>query len=89
MDDEKNKKPDIDESEKREKHEKQEKKGRSIASRLGDYRGEYKKIIWPTRQDLVKETMVVIVVCLMLGAIISAFDTAFAAGYNLLISFLG
>lgn len=35
---------------------------------------ELKKVIWPTRQHLVKSTMTVIVVCIIMGSLIWLFD---------------
>jgi preprotein translocase subunit SecE len=75
-------------TEKNEKHEaKSKEKKRSFVAKLGDYRGEYRKIIWPTRQDLIKETVVVVVTCLIVGAIITGFDMIFANGYSAIINF--
>ena len=70
-----------------EKHDKKDGR-RSLGSTLGDYRGEYNKIIWPSKEDLVKETMVVLVTCVILGAIIVAFDLVYSNGYSLLIGAL-
>lgn len=35
---------------------------------------ELKKVIWPTRQQLVKNTITVLVVCLIMGMLIWLFD---------------
>ena len=40
---------------------------------------EYKKIIWPKKEELAKQTLVVIVICLIFGAIIFGMDSVFAA----------
>lgn len=40
---------------------------------------ELKKVIWPTRQQLIKSTMTVIVVCLIMGSLIWVFDWGISA----------
>ena len=42
-----------------------------------ELRSEYKKIVWPTRQQLVKKTLVVLVVMLALGLCIALLDFIF------------
>jgi len=71
-------KPDKHVDKKNEKNEKR----RSIKDVFGDYRGEYKKIIWPTREVLIKETVTVVIVCLIFAAIITLLDLAFLNGYS-------
>ena len=46
-------------------------------------RGELKKVIWPSRSQLVTYTLTVIVICLMLGAVIWLFDALFSFLYKL------
>lgn len=48
-------------------------------------KGEFKKIIWPTRDALTKQTIAVVVVSIVLGAIITVLDTAIQYGINLLV----
>mgnify|MGYP003329175914 CR=1 FL=1 len=48
-------------------------------------KGEFGKIIWPTRDALTKQTIAVVVVSVILGAIITVFDTAIQYGINLLV----
>lgn len=57
------------------------KKGRFFA----EHKAEFKKIVWPTRDDLVKETITVIVISLIVGIIIFGMDTVLKLGYNSLI----
>jgi len=40
---------------------------------------EFKKIIWPKKEELVKQTVVVIVICGLFGAIIFGMDAVFGA----------
>lgn len=42
-------------------------------------KSEFKRIIWPKREELVKQTFVVIVVCFLFGLIIFGMDTVLAA----------
>ncbi len=46
---------------------------------------EFKKISWPTRNQLVKETIAVSVVTLLLGAIIKLVDMVMQTGIAILI----
>jgi len=39
-----------------------------------DYKSEAKKIVWPTLKDVVKNTIVVLVICLIIGAFIWLWD---------------
>jgi len=48
-----------------------------------EVRGELKKVIWPSRSQLVTYTLTVIVICLMLGAVIWLFDAIFSFLYKL------
>ncbi len=41
-----------------------------------DVRAELKKVIWPTRQQLVNNTVTVLLTCLVIGAIIWVADFA-------------
>jgi len=40
---------------------------------------ELKKVIWPTKQQLVKSTITVIVVCIIMGTLIWVFDWGLSA----------
>lgn len=39
-----------------------------------DYKSETKKIVWPGLKDVVKNTVIVIIICLLVGALIWAID---------------
>ena len=41
---------------------------------LKDYKGEIKKIVWPTKDTVVKNTTVVVIMCVLLGVYIAAID---------------
>ena len=47
-------------------------------------KAEFKKIIWPARQDVVKQTVLIIVVTIILGVIIKFLDTDIQALLNLI-----
>ena len=57
-----------------------------IAKSLRDMRGEMKKVVWPTRQAVIKNTIVVIVVCLILGAAIWVLDFGLSQAIALLLN---
>ena len=39
-----------------------------------DYKSEYKKIVWPNLKDVLKNTFIVLVMCLIIGALIWIVD---------------
>ena len=47
-------------------------------------KAEFGKIIWPTREDILKQTTAVVVVSVICGALIAVMDYAFEAGLNFL-----
>ena len=57
--------------------------GKSIARFFKDLRGETKKIVWPTRQMVIKSTGVVLAAILVIGAGIWISDFALAGGIGL------
>lgn len=54
------------------------KKGR-LKGFFRDIIQELKKVIWPTRQQLIKNTVTVIVVCAIMGILIWLFDWGVSA----------
>ncbi|MDO4623667.1 MAG: preprotein translocase subunit SecE [Eubacteriales bacterium] len=48
-------------------------------------KAEFRKIIWPSRDDLVKQTSAVVVVSVILGVLISIVDAAVQYGINFFI----
>lgn len=46
--------------------------------------GEFKRIVWPSRQELTRETITVVVVSLVLGILIMGVDFVFQYGLNTL-----
>ena len=84
MADDNDKKPD-DKNKKHDDKKTSKKEGRSFARWFHDKRvefsTEFKRIVWPGREQLVKETVIVIVVSLLFGAYIMGLDFGF--GYLL------
>ena len=72
-------KPNEKTGEKKNRKAKPEKKNESL---LAEIKGEFKKIVWPPRRELVKQTTTVIIVALMFGVIIFLMDTVFGFGIN-------
>jgi len=48
--------------------------GRRLWQFAGDARSEVRKVVWPTRQETMQTTLVVIVMVLILGIILWLFD---------------
>ena len=47
-------------------------------------KAEFKKIVWPNRNDVLKQTALIIVVTIILGVIIKFLDTGIQALINLI-----
>ena len=47
-------------------------------------KAEYKKIVWPDKEDLAKQSVAVLVVSLVTGAIIAVLDFGIQYGVNFL-----
>jgi len=47
-----------------------------------EFTSEFKRIVWPSREELIKETVVVIVVSLLFGLYITVLDGAFGFLYS-------
>ena len=48
--------------------------GRRLWQFVGDSRNEVRKVVWPTRQETMQTTLIVIVMVLILGIILWLFD---------------
>ncbi len=48
--------------------------GRNLWQFVGDARTEVRKVVWPTRQETLQTTLIVIVMVLILGIILWLFD---------------
>lgn len=92
-DDEKSKKTDkaekgakTDKSDKKDKDKKaaKGKKKKGPIKYLKDAKSEFKKVVWPTPKETTRNTIVVIVVCLLAGLFVFGLDSLFGLLNNLL-----
>ena len=95
-DDEKSKKTDKGaKSEKADKNDKADKKDKKAAAKgkkpkkgpikyLKDAKSEFKKVVWPTPKETTRNTIVVVVVCLLAGLLVFGLDSLFGLLNNLL-----
>ena len=89
-DDEKSKK--IDKEAKSEKADKKDKDKKAAKGKkkkgpikyLKDAKSEFKKVVWPTPKETTRNTIVVIVVCLLAGLFVFGLDSLFGLLNNLL-----
>ena len=47
-------------------------------------KAEFKKIVWPTKESVIKQTILIVVVTIILGVIIKLLDTGIQALLNLI-----
>ena len=59
--------------------------GKSIALYAKATKSELKKVSWPTRKQLINNTLIVIACVVAVGIVIFALDTVFGFGFNALI----
>ena len=62
-----------------------EKKNSGLQDFFKGLKTEYNKIIFPTRQDIIKETTATIVVGLLVGALIAVLDLIMKTGLGFII----
>ena len=62
------------------------KKDKSGESRLDAVKAQFKRVIWPTKGDVAKESAVVLVVSVILGFVISLLDRGLLSVVDALIS---
>ncbi len=63
---------------------KKSKKG-GLIQKLREVKSEFKKIIWPTLPAVVRNTLITLVVCILLGVVVFVIDFALAALVKLLV----
>ena len=66
-----------------------ETENRSVAPKESWFTGlkaEFKKIIWPTKESLARQTAAVVVVSVVVGLIITLLDTIIQYGVNVLVN---
>lgn len=54
-------------------------------SKFADLKAEFKKIIWPDKETLTKQTTAVVAISVVLGVIISALDFLIQYGVDFLV----
>lgn len=60
------------------------KKG-GLIQKFREVKSEFKKITWPTFPAVVRNTLITLVVCVLLGIVVCVIDFALAALVNLLV----
>ena len=53
------------------------------------FKAELKKVVWPTKKELINYTIVVFLVTIFIALIISVLDGLFAQLFNTLLHFVG
>ena len=69
---------------------KKNKNSENVFSKISDFftgvKAEFGKIIWPTKDDIIKQTTAVVVVSAICCALIAVLDFAFGYGVNFITS---
>jgi len=52
------------------------------------YKAEFRKIVWPSKENLIKHTITVVAVSLMFGAYIAAMDGGFGIIFRQLVGLM-
>jgi len=60
-----------------------------IGEKAVEFRAEFRKIVWPSREELMKHTVTTIVISLLFGAYIALLDGGFGIIYTTLVGLLG
>lgn len=56
---------------------------KGLTDKLNEYKGEFKRIVWPTKAELKKNTITVIITCILFGVLIFCMDFVFNTGMDL------
>lgn len=59
--------------------------GKTLIQFFSDARGELQKIVWPTRQETIQTTLIILVVVLIIGIVLWLMDWTFAKLIGLLV----
>ena len=57
------------------------KKQNKIVKFFKEVKSEMKKVVWPSKKQLVNNTLIVIAVVVLIGIVIAIFDTIFQFGF--------
>jgi preprotein translocase subunit SecE len=58
--------------------------GEKIKKVFRDYKSELKKVVWPTKAQLIRNTTVVLIAIIFMAAIIGVLDLIFGFGISML-----
>jgi len=61
----------------------------SFGAIVADHKAEFKKIVWPSKDETIKKTIIVIVVSLVMSVIVFGYDSVFTSGTNAIMKLLG
>lgn len=56
---------------------------KSTGSKFAEYKGEFKRIMWPSKEELLKSTVTVIITCAIFGVLIFIMDFIFNGGMTM------
>ena len=62
-----------------------EKSGNSVTNFLSETKVELKKVTWPTKQELISNTVVVIIAVIMCAALIWMIDSIFSVLFRMIL----
>lgn len=62
-----------------------EKSGNSVTNFLSETKVELKKVTWPTKQELISNTMVVIIAVILCAALIWIIDSIFSVLFKMIL----
>lgn len=54
-----------------------------------ELKGEFRKIVWPDKSSVAKESVAVIIIAIILGCIIAAVDSSLSEGLRALTNLVG
>ena len=57
-----------------------------LSAFIDGVKAEFNKIVWPTREDIIKQTTAVVVISFVVGALIAVFDYCFGYVINFITS---
>lgn len=60
--------------------------GPAVKKFFRDLRGEYRKIIWPTKKTIVRNTSVTVAMCAVIGVFVGLFDLGLSALIRFMLS---
>jgi len=89
MDENKNVNPNDEKEVKGKEKGKEKKQSFWLKRKFIECKGEFEKIIWPSRKDLTKESLTVIITSIIFGIVICGMDLVFSYAYQWLVILIG